>query len=65
MSYDFGDHEVTDRAALIFELASEKLLEHPKVQEDDQLLGLAETATEALYNLYQASGAKMAKKEKE
>ena len=60
-TYDYGDHEVTDRAALILELFCEKISEHPKVEADPKLQKLAKKAGDALMAVYQAAAAKMVK----
>jgi len=57
--YDFGDHEVTDRAALVLEMFAEKVLDHKRVQADPALKELAQAASNALHEVYQAAGAKM------
>jgi hypothetical protein len=52
-----GCHELLDRAALIAGLVDQQILDHPACLQNEQWYKLAESAAEALNNLYQAVGA--------
>lgn len=52
-----GCHELLDRTALIAGLVDQQILDHPACLQDEHWYKLAESAAEALNNLYQAVGA--------
>jgi len=55
--YDFLDHEVTDRASIVFEMFSEKILDHPKVQGNREAKEAAKYIADLLHAFYcSASG---------
>jgi hypothetical protein len=54
----FGCHEALHMAHVLGEAVAERLCEHPAVQMDSAWAALAGKAREALFQLYQAIGAK-------
>jgi hypothetical protein len=53
----FGCHEALHMALVLSELVAERLGEHPAVRRDPAWKALADRASDALYDLYQAIGA--------
>ena len=59
--YNFFDHELTERASIVFELWAEKVLEHPRVQQDPKTLARAQKINDMLYGFYSDAAAKQVK----
>jgi hypothetical protein len=53
----FGCHEALHMALVLSELVAERLGEHPAVRQDAAWKALADRASDALFDLYQAIGA--------
>lgn len=53
----FGCHEALHMALVLSELVAERLGEHPAVRRDPAWKALADRASDALFDLYQAIGA--------
>lgn len=52
----FSVHEALDRSSVFAELIQGRLCEHTFIKSQPELLALADTAAQALYDLYQAVG---------
>lgn len=55
---EFHTHEALDRTYLCCEMFDTYVAEHPYVKADPQLAELCEKATDALYAVYNAIGAR-------
>lgn len=54
----FGCHEALHTAHVIIDMIDGHLINHPAIEADEEFLRLANTAQEALCDLYQAIGRK-------
>jgi hypothetical protein len=55
---DYHWHEAVDRADMIACILEEQLMAHPVIEKNEDLYEIAETAQNALWELYQAIGLK-------
>ncbi len=55
---EFHRHEVLDRGHVVREIWGEYVLDHPVVQNDPELLEVAQRAFEAVCEFYQTCGRK-------
>lgn len=56
---DFAKHEVYDRAAMVNSIWEDFVVEHPVVENDQELHSLAEFAADAISNFYARAAEKL------